>query len=52
MHSKLSENGEKFKRSVPGPGQYTTQNMDNNRMRSMPKFSVGTSNRVDLGGTK
>lgn len=41
-----------MKKNVPGPGNYDLQNKDNANHHRSPAFSLGSSQRLPLGGGK
>ena len=41
-----------MKKAGPGPGNYELQDALNPQQAKSPKFSIGKSHRIDLGGGK
>ena len=52
MHAKINNLDPNFRKAGPGPGNYELQNTLNPREFKSPKFSIGKSQRIDLGGGK
>ena len=48
MGQKLREGGSSTALKLPGPGQYDTQNRDNQTMKGGPKYGLGTSQRPSM----
>ena len=52
MHAKTDTVDQNKKRNVPGPGNYDLQNSPNMNHQRNPAFSMGSSQRLPLGGGK
>ena len=52
MHAKTDTVDQNIKKGVPAPGHYDLQNASNPKLCKSPVFSMGSSKRLPLGGTK
>ena len=52
MHAKTINLEQHMRKAGPGPGNYEVHDSRNPREFNSPKFSIGTSQRIDLGGGK